>query len=138
MAEWDDIKFFIEDEFRCQCTQCGGHENMHATFMRYLDQFREYLGIPFIITSGYRCPLHPVERRKTSPGPHSTGMAADIAIMGMSAHTLVYALGEFRKETGIQFNGVGLDQRGDVDDRYIHLDICQEGPNRLRPSIWTY
>ena len=42
------------------------------------------------ITSGYRCPLHNSNVSSTGlRGPHVTGKAADIAVMGEDAHRLL-------------------------------------------------
>ena len=131
------IRFFEPDEFACKCGRCDANR-IDVNYVVAIDQFREWLGFPFIVTSGYRCPFHPIEARKTAPGPHSTGRAGDYAISGLSAHTLLYALGEFKRSTGYTFTGVGLDQKGDISQRFIHLDRCESKPNRPRPHLWTY
>jgi DNA-binding NarL/FixJ family response regulator len=41
------------------------------------------------ITSGYRCPKHPIEAKKAAPGAHSTGLACDIGVSGSEAHQVL-------------------------------------------------
>ena len=76
--------------FRCQCG-CGlGLADMDRHFMRRLDRAREKSGVPFIITSGLRCPVH--NNRVSSSGfhgPHTTGMAVDIATPNSRARFLI-------------------------------------------------
>lgn len=62
-------------EFNCPC--CGKH-SMDALFLVALDRAREFAGVPFQITSGYRCPKHNAEVGSTSTN-HTSGKAADIA-----------------------------------------------------------
>lgn len=123
--QWNKYPNFSEDEFRCKCG-CGKVE-MRADFMAKLQQLRNAYGKPMIITSGYRCPDHPVEAKKTVSGAHTTGMAADIAVQGTDAYNLLkhaFALG---------FTGIGVQQKG--GGRFIHLDTMQRPP---RPNVWSY
>ena len=48
--------------------------------MEKVDELRDRCGFPFVITSGYRSPQHPIEAKKDVPGTHAQGIAADIKI----------------------------------------------------------
>ena len=96
---------------------------MDQAFIEKLDETRESLGIPFPITSGYRCPEYNNEVSSTGfAGPHTTGQAADIALSRLNARKALTAL-------SMRFGGIGINQRG--DGRFIHVDD-------LSPRIWTY
>jgi len=53
---------------------------MEPEFMELVDELRDRCGFPFVITSGFRSPTHPIEAKKDVPGTHSQGIAADIKI----------------------------------------------------------
>jgi len=81
---------------------------------------------PLTISSGYRCPQHPIEVKKASSGAHTTGKAADIAVQGAEAHKiLMLAL-------DMNFKGIGVQQKG--TGRFIHLDDWDNN----RPTVWSY
>jgi zinc D-Ala-D-Ala carboxypeptidase len=126
-------KYFELDELKCKCGNCGstGME-MDYEFMERLVALREECGFPFMITSGYRCPSHNVRVSKTSfDGPHTTGKAVDIGISGERAYLLVgHAYDK-------KFTGIGIKQKGEIKDRFIHLDIL-EAPDYPRPCIYSY
>lgn len=122
-------RYFNLDEFRCNC--CLKNE-ISTDLVDALDAIREQLGFPLLISSGYRCPAHNARVSSTGDnGPHTTGLAADIKIAGRQA----YALLDKALEWG--FTGIGINQRGDMSKRFIHLDLLSE-PERFRPTIWTY
>ncbi len=128
------MKHFDISEFRCNCGKCLRRTEppMDPNFLDLLDGLRDLADFPFIITSGYRCSEHPIEKAKQSPGPHSTGKAADIALFGNRLHTVLFSHAVY------WFTGIGLNQKGDISQRFLHLDTCEAGPNRPRPHVWTY
>ena len=113
------MKHFAKSEFDCQHT---GENRMEQDFLEKIDTLREYCGFPFVITSGYRSPSHPLEAIKEIPGCHAQGVAADIKITN-SAHR--YTLIRGALEHG--FTGIGV--AGD----FIHVDT-----RGSVPVIWTY
>lgn len=121
MTDWTDIKHFKKEEFAC--SHCGENK-IELDFVKMLDDIRESLGQPMVISSGYRCPEHPREKTKDEPGPHSTGRAADILCAGEHARDL-------SKKVVPVFPGIGIHQKGDWDQRFIHVD-------QLGYRIWTY
>lgn len=125
---WPNFSF---DELVCRCG-CGMCD-IDPEFMHHLQELRYRLRESLSVTSGYRCPHHPIEARKERPGAHATGKAVDIACEGQKAfRVLAEALaGPFR--------GVGICQRAGKE-RFIHLDAVAGGeqPNIVRPIAWTY
>jgi uncharacterized protein YcbK (DUF882 family) len=99
---------------------------MDPDFMHRLQGLRNRFNKPMTITSGYRCPEHPIEAAKASPGAHTTGKAADVAVQGADAHRLLSISLE------LNFTGIGVQQKG--DKRFLHLDTLTE----QRPTIWSY
>lgn len=124
MIDWGKYPNFKAEEFNCR--HCGKNE-MLPEFMARLQHLRGIYGKSMTISSGYRCPQHPIEAKKDAPGPHSTGLACDVAVQGAEAHkvlTLALELG---------FTGIGVQQKG--TGRFIHLDMVT-GTNR--PTVWSY
>ena len=113
------MKYFSTSEFDCQHT---GENRMEQDFLSKLDSLREACGFPFVITSGYRSPDHPIEAVKEIPGTHAQGIAADIKITNSAQrYTLI------REALAHGFTGLGV--AGD----FIHVDT-----RGTVPVIWTY
>lgn len=132
--DWSEIRYFRPGEFACRCGECSSDGNeMDSDFIFSLDQLRDRMGFPLIITSGYRCPAYN-ERISTTgrDGPHTTGRAADVSIMGSDAFRLVQQC-----SLGGWMRGIGLNQKGPHEKRFIHLDNL-DGPEHPRPRVWTY
>ena len=121
---WSDYPNFSAKEFDCQ--HCGANE-MKPEFMAKLQALRTAYGAPMRITSGYRCPQHPIEAKKASPGAHASGLACDIGVQGADAHRLL----RMALEAG--FTGLGVQQKG--SGRFLHLDTLE---GELRPTVWSY
>ncbi len=120
---WDRYPNFGRDEFACQ--HCGD-EKMDSAFMDALQELRTAFGKPMTITSGYRCPSHPIEARKAKPGSHASGCAADIAVSRGDAVLLL------RLALNSRFTGFGVQQKG--SGKFLHLDSLTTN----RPMIWSY
>lgn len=116
--------YFTIEELACQ--HCGTYK-FDPQFLLLLNRLREGHGKPLIVTSGYRCPQHPLEAERTTIGTHSTGKAIDLAVShadALSVVSLAIQLGV--KRIGVQQKGSG---------RFIHLDVCTD---RLTPAMWSY
>jgi uncharacterized protein YcbK (DUF882 family) len=124
MSNWKNFKL---DEFKCK--HCGENK-IEYELIDKLQLLREDLGFPFIISSGYRCEEHPIERKKKKPGTHNLGIAVDIACSHKEALQIVSAA------EGYGFTGIGVNQKG--NGRFIHLDIAKATHDRPRPHIWSY
>jgi uncharacterized protein YcbK (DUF882 family) len=119
--DWTLYPDFREHEFRCR--HCGVAA-MKPEFLERLQTLRTAYGKPMSISSGYRCPEHPIEKAKAQPGMHATGLAADIAVSGAEAVAVL------RLAMAQGFTGIGVQQKG--TGRFIHLDT------RTEPTIWSY
>lgn len=106
------------------CKHCGVM-GMKLDFIALLQEFRDYLGAPVVINSGYRCSLHPAELSKPpgKVGRHRLGCAVDIRSPGMSLEDLYSRVEKFGK-----FLGVGVSIHGG----FIHCD------QRERKARWQY
>ena len=120
--------YFTQDEMRCQCG-CE-QDGMNAEFMEKLTSLRADWGQPMVVTSGYRCPNHPIEAKKAKPGTHASGRAVDIAIQGEDAYKFLCAA------LGHGFSGIGVNQKGSA--RFIHLDDLTRDEGWPRPRVWSY
>ena len=125
---WNDYPNFSKEEFTCKHT---GKNEMKPEFMSMLQELRNRYGKPIRITSGYRDKTHPIEAKKSNPGAHATGQAADIGVDRGEAYEIL------RLAFEIGFTGVGIQQKG--GGRFIHLDnIEPDTKDFLRPTIWSY
>lgn len=113
------------------CSHCGRNE-MDALFMSALQQIRRASGA-LTVSSGFRCPEHPVEETKGEPGAHTFGKAVDLSIRGAKALAVV----KLAIDHGML--GIGVSQTG--SHRFIHLDMMRntdDGGRFPRPTIWSY
>lgn len=113
---------------------CCGKRGMRPATLRRLDELRHLAGVPFNITSGYRCPQYNRRISSTgSNGPHTTGQAVDVHLVGAEVYEVLPLL----KTMG--FTGIGLDQNGDHKGRFLHLDDLKDHETKgPRPWVWTY
>lgn len=125
MINWGKYPNFNANEFKC--SHCGS-EGIKESLLDKLQAMRTEYGKPMRITSGYRCPKHPIESVKTTPGAHALGLAADIGVEGAEAHRVL----ALAMKHG--FNGIGVQQKG--SGRFIHVDVrSNELPS---PAVWSY
>ena len=122
-------KNFSESELACSC--CGKNEMTQET-VDALQALRESIGKPLRLSSAYRCPKHNSKVSSTgNSGPHTTGMAIDIACSGKDAWELL----SFAMIRSKIWKGIGIRQKGNHESRFIHLDTI-EADNR--PWVWSY
>jgi len=116
--------YFTIEELACK--HCGAYK-FDPYFLQLLNALRHQFGGPLRVSSGYRCPDHPIEKGRETPGSHTTGKAADIQVDhgdAIKVIAIAHSLGIER--IGVQQYGSG---------RFIHLDICKD---RLTPALWSY
>lgn len=119
------MNYFSKDELKCKCCD----QYLFDTFtLARLNELRELLGYPLIVTSGYRC--YEYNKKNGYTQTHSSGQAVDIAIRGAKAYRLI------QEATKLGFTGIGINQKG--NHRFIHLDDLGAAINRPRPWIWSY
>lgn len=123
------MNYFSEDELRCKC----GCEEYYfdEAVLDTLNSIRRDCGFPLPVSSGYRCPDHPIEAAKEASGrpigAHCTGKAVDIGVERERAHRLI--------ESALAHGcpRIGVNQRG--GGRFIHLDWDYTRPH---PTVWSY
>lgn len=125
MIDWGRYPNFSAGEFKC--SHCGA-EGIKEELLTKLQAMRTEYGKPMRITSGYRCPKHPAEVTKSTPGAHSLGLAADIGVEGAEAYNVL----KLAFKHG--FTGVGVQQKG--TGRFIHVDI--RSGQLPTPAVWSY
>lgn len=121
MNIWNHIKFFNKQEFECKCG-CGCAD-MDPRFLLTLDTAREEAGVPFIITSGYRCAEHNKRVGGVADSAHTKGMAADISILN-NQHRFALLKVAFK-----YFKRVGL------TNTFIHVD---NDHSKAQHTAWPY
>ena len=126
MSNWNNLQTpsFAISEMACKCGKCGGLALMDHEFMLKLQDMRHSLGRPMVIASGYRCRQHPVEARKSAPGAHARGMAADIQVRGGAERLEMMMVG---LECGMRSFGVA---KG-----FVHVDTSD---HRGADMLWSY
>ena len=72
-----DTVNFHEYEFACNC--CGKNK-INDTVILLCQKIRDALGMPIVITSGYRCEKHNAEIGGVKGSFHTKGKAADLFI----------------------------------------------------------
>jgi len=115
------MKYFKLEEFKCPC--CG-EVHMDDKFLSMLDLARTIAGIPFVITSGYRCKKHNKEIGGVPDSAHTKGLASDIRVNNsIERYMIVISL----LQAGFNRIGIGSD--------FIHVDCDESKPQYV---IWTY
>lgn len=116
------MKYFKPEEFKCKCG-CDRNEMMPTTLEK-LDKARELAGVPFKITSGYRCEAHNKVVGGKSESAHTQGYAVDIeASMSPSRYAILKAL------LAVGFTRIGIGKT------FIHADDAPMLPQKV---IWEY
>lgn len=121
------MNHFSEEELSCPC--CGKNGFKPDTLKKF-NALREDCGFPLRMNSGYRCENYNTTKGYTQT--HATGQAGDISV----THEQAYVVMEKAPKHG--FTGVGFNQKGTPDQRFIHLDDLPRTSLRPRPHIWSY
>lgn len=122
-------KFFTWGEYACK--GCNGKSNTdgrtctqyaHRALFEGLDQIREAIGQPIIITSGYRCFGHNAKVGGALRSQHLIGRGADITIKEPDTPAGQITLDEIvGKAKLLGFSGIKR------YSRWVHVDV-REGP----------
>ena len=109
--------YFNVSEFGCNCNNCENKNtgfNMNKSFIELLDQARDIAGIPFKITSGFRCEEWNLNTGGRIGSSHCKGLAVDIKFNGSrDCFLIVNAL----LKVGI--NRIGISK----ERSFIHCDV---------------
>lgn len=98
-------------------------------FLDCLQGLRTRLGVALILNSAYRSPTHNAAVGGATDSPHVTGEAGDIKCHGQLAYDII------RLAPSFKFTGIGVQQKGPYEGRYIHLDTRT---GAMRPRVWSY
>lgn len=101
----------------------GSWQYMDAEFIEILMKLRKNVGLPFIITSGYRTKAHNYKVGGVNGSAHTKGYAVDIRVSS----------GMYRLRIIDEALKLGIRRIG-VSKHFIHIDIDPDKPE----SIWTY
>lgn len=103
-------KNFYLSEFQCPC--CS-RVMIDEKLLANLQELRDVINEPIIITSGYRCPMYNHKVGGVAGSYHTVGKAVDITVNNITLPELYFMAQE------LEFKGFGLyEQKG-----FIHLDI---------------
>jgi len=106
----DIAQYFKLSEFACPCCK---RVMLHPMLFKKLVKFREMIGKPIYITSGYRCAEYNQKVGGIKCSYHLLGLAADIKIEGVSALDLL----EYAEI--LNFAGIGFYEK----KNFLHLDV---------------
>lgn len=115
------MRHFHIDEFRCNCCD---REEMRESTLAMLDEAREIAGVPFIITSGYRCKEHNQREGGSPTSSHMHGWAVDIKAGHSSARSQIV-----KGLIKAGFNRIG------ISEQFIHVDNDPQKPSNV---MWLY
>lgn len=116
-------KYFAPAEFK-RCTPSCTIDQMDAAFLNRLDQFREFVGIPLVLTCAYRSKAWEKAHGRTGNSAHTRGLAVDIRCNASDTrYRIVMAAVCF----GFKRIGIGKN--------FIHLDL---DPSLPQGVIWHY
>ncbi len=114
---------FTDKELACPGS---GKCEMNPVFLEALQEVRDTVGRPFIITSGYRSPEHNKKVGGAKHSKHVLGCAVDISIQGWSGsdiHRLIHTITSLDSKYG--GSGIG------IYPSWIHFDI------RFEDAAWV-
>jgi uncharacterized protein YcbK (DUF882 family) len=120
---WISIRFFSPREFDSP-DQPGSGQHMNLDFVTKLDRLRDAVGVPLLITSGFRTPEHNKKVGGVDSSAHELGRAADIAAFSGSHR---YAIISAAMKLGFRRIGVG--------STFVHIDDDITKPQDV---FWTY
>jgi hypothetical protein len=84
-----------------------------------LDWLRELIGVPFIVTSGFRCPKYNRQVRGSETSFHLTGEAADITVSRKSQLPWIYRVAI----ASSKFTEIGI-----KENSFIHFATGKKKP----------
>ena len=83
--------------------------------MDQLTILRQKVNRPFVITSGYRDPSHPMKQKKI--------LDNTLKVMLLIYYAMVLRLRNYKRSVAMGvFKGIGFQQKGNHSSRFIHLD----------------
>lgn len=118
---------FDRSEFACPCGACGGFPvEPSPLLVARLQNMRNLLGRPVIITSGIRCPAHNAEEGGKPNSDHVTGEGVDLAALNSRER---FQLVEAGLDSGFRRIGINFKRR------FIHFGVSVAN---ARDVLWGY
>ena len=118
--KWKDVKHFTKSEFQCSC--CN-KVVVSPKLVFMLDLARELAGVPFKISSGYRCKKHNSEVGGVKNSAHLKGLAVDIVVADNVSRLKI-----LRALVIVGFSRIGISKG------FIHVDVDDSKSD----NIWLY
>ena len=108
----------VDLKLSCTCGEDGcDKRTTKQLLLSKLQMVRDDYGLPMIVTSGGRCPLHKNEKHRSTPADHQKCLGVDIRITGLSMGVKLAALaGKYG------FNAIAIN----LESGFIHLGIRRE------------
>ena len=119
----DLSEHFSRSELQCRC--CGRLQ-IDSRLLDGLEKLRALAGTPVVIHAGYRCPQHNEEVGGVPHSEHTSGLAADIALPGLSLqrmYELALEVPQFAQ------GGIGV-----YDGGFLHVDVREHRARWARVS----
>lgn len=117
----DPKDYFKPSEFACPC--CG-KGTVHLRLHKALNRARGIAGVPFVITSGYRCAKHNTTVGGSETSSHMARYAVDISAPNSTTR--------FKIVKGLVMAGF---TRIGIGKNFIHADV---DPKKDPEVIWLY
>lgn len=111
------VRYFQRNEFECPC--CG-QVHVNCGLVVTLDMARAAAGVPFQVTSGWRCFKHNREVGGAENSRHMVGLAADIALPSQ----MIFA--KFHDIMKIFFARPSYEIKAYVDKKFVHVAVPRE------------
>lgn len=115
-------KYFKEEEFVCKCGHCP-FPGVSQELIEKLNAARAFAGVPFGITSGYRCRDYNRAIKGSKTSSHMDGLAADIACKDTHKRFMILSA------LLTYFDRVG------VAEDFIHVDVDYSKKGEI---LWVY
>ena len=114
---------FSRSELQCRC--CGRLQ-IDSRLLDGLEKLRALAGVPVMIHAGYRCPRHNQEVGGVPHSEHTLGLAADIALPGLSLQRMY--------ELALQVPQFAQGGIGVYDGGFLHVDVREHRARWARVS----
>ena len=117
----------VDLKLSCTCGEDGcDKRSTKQMLLNMLQKVRNDYGLPMLVTSGGRCPLHKDEKNRSVPADHQKCLGVDIRITGQSMATKLTAIAAIH---GFNAFGVSLEMG------FIHLGYR---PEKNKIVTWEY
>lgn len=114
----DLTRNFSRHEFACKGKHCCGHSApILPELVLGLQELRDRMGVPLVISSGFRCRTHNKAVSRTADSQHCLGTAADVACP--RGFTPKHLAEQAELIPAFRDGGIGIYP----EDRFVHVDV---------------